>query len=224
MDVATKTLSVALLEDEALRNEVFQNTNLHHSTALLPAVEYVLKSAGSDMDAVDLFCCTTGPGSFTGVRMGLATVKGFALASGRPVAAVSTLDALAGNIETEGLDICPMLDARKNQVYMSLIRNHSGAQERVGEERVLSAEELVAAITTPTIFVGDGALKFASLLTSRAPQGSIIAPEHLGHIRAEVVGRLGIRMFRGGKVVDPVSVAPRYLRASEAEMGRARAG
>ena len=131
MDTSQKTVSVALLADETILVDTFINRGINHSAVLLPAIEKACQMAGLTVDGVDLFALTIGPGSFTGLRIGASTVKGLALATGKPVVGISTLEALAQNGKSSTRLICPLLDAQKNQVYTAYYRvNADGWVER----------------------------------------------------------------------------------------------
>jgi tRNA threonylcarbamoyladenosine biosynthesis protein TsaB len=138
LETATNTVGLALMEEEQVLGEITLDLGRHHAEVLLPALDKLFAMTGLTPEEVDLLACTIGPGSFTGLRIGISTVKGLALAMDRPIVGVSTLEALALNaLPTNGW-ICPMLDARKSQVFTSLYRmGPDGLPERVGEERLI---------------------------------------------------------------------------------------
>ncbi len=219
IDTSSEILSVALLEDELIRAEVFINTDMNHSLKLLPAIKYVYEQASLKANMTDVFVCTTGPGSFTGLRIGVSTVKGMAMAAGKPVVGISSLEALAANIALPvSMNICPMLDAQRGQVYTALYKmDDEFLPLRLGEEKVADVESFLKELKGKTIFLGSGAIKYAQIIKNTLADMSILAPEQHCHNRAGVVGLLGIKIFREGKASDPLRLAPNYLRPSEAE-------
>jgi tRNA threonylcarbamoyladenosine biosynthesis protein TsaB len=219
LDTATKTAGVALLRDEQILAEYFFNLPVNHSETVLPAVHRGLELAGIGIGDVGLFALTVGPGSFTGLRIGASTVKGFALATGRPVVGVSTLEALAYNAAGFGGLICPLLDARKGEVYGALYRiDGEWVTEPVLEERVATPGEILPHVKGDALFLGDG-LAVAARLIAERPEGlsHFLAP-NLQSIRASSVALIGRRKHLRGEVLDPLSFVPRYLRRSEAEI------
>ena len=218
IDTSGAALSVALLDDEAIRAEVFLNTGVNHSLHLLPAVKYVYEQAGLNTDAADLFVCAIGPGSFTGLRIGVGTIKGLAMAAGKPVVGVSSLAVLAANIAPVSMNICPMLDAQRGQIYTALYKMDGDFLPiRIGKEQVAELEPFLKGLTEKTIFLGSGALKHAQSIKKILPDTSILAPERHCYNRAAVAGILGLKKFQEGKTSDTRTFAPRYLRPSEAE-------
>ncbi len=218
IDTSAKTTSVALLNNTEVAAEIFINIGINHSSTLLPMVDTLCGMSGVGLEKVDLFVCTIGPGSFTGIRIGVCTVKGFALATGKPVVGVSTLDTLALNLTGYPLMICAMLDARKNQVYTALYRTGgTGLLEKREQERVTEIRELLRSIDEDVIFLGDGAEKYAGLIKEILPHKAFFMTGIHNQVRASMAGLLGENKFRTGDVMDPVSLVPRYLRLSEAE-------
>ncbi|MGZ3647646.1 MAG: tRNA (adenosine(37)-N6)-threonylcarbamoyltransferase complex dimerization subunit type 1 TsaB, partial [Syntrophales bacterium] len=161
IDTSTKSASIALLRDSDILSESFFNLDVNHSLVLLPALEHLLRLSNIQAGGIDLFACTMGPGSFTGLRVGASTIKGLALATGKPIAGVSTLEALAFNIVSPEISICPMLDAKKDQVYTALYRtDRNYSLERIEGERVTDVRRFLQCIDEDVIFVGDGAAKY----------------------------------------------------------------
>ncbi|MGZ3580689.1 MAG: tRNA (adenosine(37)-N6)-threonylcarbamoyltransferase complex dimerization subunit type 1 TsaB [Syntrophales bacterium] len=221
IDTSTKSASIALLRDSDILSESFFNLDVNHSLVLLPALEHLLRLSNIQAGGIDLFACTMGPGSFTGLRVGASTIKGLALATGKPIAGVSTLEALAFNIVSPEISICPMLDAKKDQVYTALYRtDRNYSLERIESERVTDVRRFLQCIDEDVIFVGDGAAKYAGLISEMLPGKSYFASVCHQHVRAAVVGLLGKKKYSEGDILDSVTFAPAYLRASEAEMKR----
>ncbi len=218
IDTSQKTVGVALLEDELVRVETFVNREVNHTEILLPVIERTFRTAGMEIAQIDLFALTLGPGSFTGLRIGASTVKGFALATGKPVAGVSTLDALAQNGAGSDRLICPLLNAQKQQVYTAGYRARAdGRLEKTAEERVENVKDLLGGLREDALFLGDGAVDYAGVIREILGDEALFAPGHQHHVRAAAVGLLACRKYRGGDVLDLFRFTPSYLRLSEAE-------
>jgi len=221
IDTSTKSASIALLRDSDILSEIFVNLDVNHSVVLLPALDHLLRLSCIEPGEIDLFACTMGPGSFTGLRVGASTIKGLALATGRPIAGVSTLEALACNIPGSEIPVCPMLDAKKDQVYTALYRTgRDYTLEKIESERVTDVRGFLQCIDEEVIFLGDGAVKYAGLISEMLPGKSYFASVCHQHVRAAVVGLLGKKKYSEGDLLDSVTFAPAYLRVSEAEMKR----
>jgi len=213
--VETSTLAggVALLEGDRLLGEYRLDVRVTHSERLMVAVDRVLGDAGWPSEALQGLAVAVGPGSFTGLRIGLSTVKGLALALSIPIAAVPTLDALAASLPYAVMPVCPVLDARKGEVYASLYRWRDGAMRREWDYLALSPAALAARFEERVILVGDGIGHVRSPLAEAAP-----APTRLPS--AAWVGHLGQSRLARGETVTPASLVPLYLRPSEAELRR----
>lgn len=156
IDTSALTATAAILSEDMLIGEISTTTKLTHSQTIMPMIDELLKKVSLDITDIDLFACSEGPGSFTGLRIGIGTIKGLAYGLGKSVVGVSTLEALAHNIDFTDLVICPIMDARKGQVYNGLYRYNGNTLECITEPRALSIEELCQELTERTIFVGDG--------------------------------------------------------------------
>ncbi|MBO6014811.1 MAG: tRNA (adenosine(37)-N6)-threonylcarbamoyltransferase complex dimerization subunit type 1 TsaB [Oscillospiraceae bacterium] len=215
---SAKPASVALFQDDALLGISTQITALTHSRTLLPMAEDLLKNAELSMSDIDVFAVAHGPGSFTGIRIGISTVKGLAWASGKPCVGVSTLEAMAWNGSSrEGL-LCPVMDARRDQVYNALFVNRDGRPERLTEDRPISLADLAEELRMlgrPAFLIGDGAALTASFFAAHAVPFSV-APENLLWQTAWGVGKAA----QGKSLQDASSLLPVYLRLSQAERER----
>jgi tRNA threonylcarbamoyladenosine biosynthesis protein TsaB len=219
IDTSTKTASVALLQNSEVIIEIFTNLGTNHSTVLMPIVENLCNISGVKVGEMDLYVCTIGPGSFTGIRTGISTVKGFAIATGKPVVGVSTLDALALNLAASRITVCPMLDARKNQVYTALYRmKGNNVSEKILPERATDIKDFLQCVDEEVIFLGDGAEKYEGIIREEFPGKAYFTIGMQNCVRASMAGLLGENKFRNGEGIDPVSLMPRYLRRSEAEL------
>ena len=213
VDTSTMAGGVALLDDERVVGESLLDVRTTHSERLMLAVERALADAQWAAKSLDGFAVAIGPGSFTGLRIGLAAVKGLAFALGRPIAAVPTLDAMAAGLAWPSRPVCPVLEARKGEVFASLYRWDGTEMRREWDYLSLSLEGLAARLTEPVIGVGDaGALV-------RSPWMTLAQPLRRG-ASAAVVGWLGHQRLRRGETVSPAQLVPLYLRPSEAELKR----
>lgn len=213
--VETSTLAggVALLDGERLRGEYLLDVRATHSERLMPAIDRLLADAGWSPGDLTGLAVAVGPGSFTGLRIGLSAVKGLALALGIPIAAVPTLDAMAAALPFAGLPVCPVLDARKGEVYCSLYRWDGTAMRREWEYLALAPSDLAARLSEPVILLGDGAVSIAS---PHARQ----SPPHRRVPSPAAVAVLGHAQLIVGRSVAAADLVPIYLRPSEAELKR----
>lgn len=223
IDTAGKTAAVAVLRDEVLLYEAAANNGLTHSETLLPMVDTALKACGLRCADIDLYGVTAGPGSFTGLRIGLAAVKGMALPRQTPCAGVSTLEALAWGMAGQGT-VVGALDARRGQVYWAGF--DLATHDRLTPDAaapVQALENFVAGCKKPLFFVGDG----AALCYNRFSElpGVLPCPQPLRVLRGSGVALAARRMLQAGRTVPPAELLPDYHRLSQAERERAeRAG
>jgi len=224
-DASTKTSSVALLRDNAVLVECFVNIEKNHGETLLPEVVNLLDKGNLKLEEIDLFAVTVGPGSFTGLRIGASTVKGLAFSTGKPIVGVSSLDALALNLSNSLITICPMLDARKKEVYTALYKaKEADFPEKIMNEKVIDPGEFLECIDEEIIFLGDGALQYEGIIREKLPGKSHFASYHLNYIRASSVGLIGLKKFYDGDILNLITFTPQYLRVSEAEAKRLSKG
>lgn len=220
LDTSTRAGSVAITDDDAVLAESVLNIDVTHSETLLSSLKNMLDETKLGMNDIDLLALTLGPGSFTGIRIGVSTVKGFALALGKPIAGVSTLETLASNFPYASCRITPILDARKGEVYSAHFRWEGNALARLTGDRALPPEALLEEINETTLFVGDGLGRYGEMIRERLGELAVTAPSTHGFIRSSVVAALAHRQFEKGETLDPASLAPIYLRKSEAEINR----
>lgn len=215
---SAKAASVALLRDGRLVSQYSQCSGLTHSRTLLPMAEDMLKNAEMSLKDVDCFAVAHGPGSFTGIRIGVSTVKGLAWAADKPCVGVSTLEAIAWHGLSAGGYVCPVMDARRSQVYNALFKIENGRPERLCEDRPIGLAELSAelrGLNAPVLLIGDGAAITAAWL-DREGIAYTVAPENLLWQSA-----WGVAMAASEK--EPRScdeLLPVYLRLSQAERER----
>jgi tRNA threonylcarbamoyladenosine biosynthesis protein TsaB len=213
--VETSTLSggAALLDGERIVGEYTLDVRITHSERLMAAIDQLLTDAGWTARDLEGLAVSVGPGSFTGLRVGLSTVKGLALALSIPVAAVPTLDAMAAMLPFASLPVCPVLDARKREVYASLYRWDGLTMRREWEYLAIAPDDLARRLDEPVIVVGDGADAISSPFARR------VQPPRRGPAPA-VVGALGHARIAIGDTVAAADLLPIYLRPSEAELRR----
>ena len=214
--------SVALCEDEALIAQAFQNTSLTHSQTLLPLAEDLLKNCGLTMADMDLIAVAEGPGSFTGLRIGVAAAKGLAWGGELPCAGCSTLESMAWNLAGFAGEVCVAMDARRKQVYNARFRVDGEQPHRLTPDRAISLEDLIAELQgteTTQIIVGDGAKLCYDALTAAGIPAKL-APPNLRMQSAWGVARLALEKARKGQTITANDLAPVYHRLSQAERER----
>ena len=221
-ETTAKAGSVALLEDGRLLGESYQNTGLTHSQTLMVMGEDLLKQCGKTVADVTAVAVAEGPGSFTGVRIGVAAAKGFAWGGELPCYGVSTLEAMAETLGAYQGHVCACMDARRNQVYNALFLAEGGKLERLSEDRAIALADLktdLEHIDGPIFLVGDGAGLTHRTLSGDVPN-LILPPEHRLHQRAVGVALLAEKKALAGEEGDGNALSPNYLRLSQAERER----
>ena len=221
-ETSAKASSVALLDEKKLLGESYQNTGLTHSQTLMVMAEDLLKQCGKTVSDVTAVAVAEGPGSFTGVRIGVAAAKGFAWGGELPCYGVSTLEAMAENLGIYQGYVCPCMDARRSQVYNALFYVNQGQIQRIKEDRAIALADLKKELLTlegPIFLVGDGASLAYNTLSAEVP-ALVPPPEHRLHQRATGVAILAAKKISAGEVGDGNALAPNYLRLSQAERER----
>ena len=222
-ETSAKAASVALMERGKLLGEAYQNTGLTHSQTLMVMAEDLLKACNLTPKDVEAVAVAAGPGSFTGVRIGVAAAKGFAWGGELPCYGVSTLEAMARNLGVWEGYVVPAMDARRSQVYTAIFHAEKGILTRVEEDMAISLEELKEKIknfSEPVFLVGDGALLCYNTLLEEVP-GLVLPPEHRMHQRAAGVALTAQVMMDAGDPGNGAELTPNYLRLSQAERERA---
>ncbi|MCD8368549.1 MAG: tRNA (adenosine(37)-N6)-threonylcarbamoyltransferase complex dimerization subunit type 1 TsaB [Clostridiales bacterium] len=223
LESSAKAASAAVCRDAFLLAEAYQNNGMTHSTTLLPMCESLLENVGLSLADIDLIACANGPGSFTGLRIGLSTAKGLAWPEEKPCVGVSTLEAMAWNASMVPSVICCAMDARRSQVYNALFESDGrGKLTRLTEDRAISLEELFTSEKmgeTPQFLVGDGAELCYNYGKERGFD-LVLAPENLRHQRAWGVARAALRFLETGQPCSGGALEARYLRLSQAERER----
>lgn len=218
IETATRTGGVAILSEQGVLAEYTLNIEVTHSERIMSTVDRVLSDSGTSLSAIDGFAVSIGPGSFTGLRIGVATVKGLAFTTGKPVAAVPSLKALAWNVPAAAHPVCPLFDARKKEVYAALYRHDAGALVTVMPESVLTLRELSGQLNERTVFTGEGALLFSDDIRSLFGDRALFAPLSAVVPSAASVAEIGLGMLRSGEATDPDALTPLYIRKPEAEV------
>ena len=218
-ETSAKAASVALLEENKLLGESYQNTGLTHSQTLMVMAEDLLKQCGKTVDDVTAVAVAEGPGSFTGVRIGVAAAKGFAWGKNIPCYGVSTLEAMAESLGIYEGYVCPVMDARRSQVYNALFYVNRGEISRVAPDRAISLADLGAELknlSEPVFLVGDGSNLCYNTLLEEVPH-LVMPAEHRTHQRAVGVAILAVQQAEAGNAPTGAELTPNYLRLSQAE-------
>ena len=221
-ETTAKAGSVALLEGGKLLAESYQNTGLTHSQTLMVMAEDMLKAAGKTMADVTAVAVAEGPGSFTGVRIGVAAAKGLAWGGEIPCYGVSTLESMARTLGAYQGYVCPVMDARRSQVYNSLFYVNQGKLERKTEDRAIALSDLAMELKDlkePIFLVGDGSNLTFNTLKDTIPN-LVLPPEHRMHQRASGVALAAAEKIAAGESGDGAALTPNYLRLSQAERER----
>ena len=221
-ETSAKACSVAIHDGQKLLGESYQNTGLTHSQTLMVMAEDLLKSCGKTAADVTALAVAAGPGSFTGVRIGVSAAKGFAWGAELPVYGVSTLESMALSLGALHGHVCCCMDARRKQVYNAIFLAENGKLTRVSEDRAISLEDLkneLEHIDGPVFLVGDGAELTHKTLSGEIP-GLILPPEHRRQQRASGVALAAIEAMNRGESADGAALQPNYLRLSQAERER----
>ena len=221
-ETSAKAASVALYDGKLL-GESYQNTGLTHSQTLMVMAEDLLKQCGKTVGDITAVAVAEGPGSFTGVRIGVAAAKGFAWGGQLPCYGISTLEAMAASLGIYSGYVCPVMDARRSQVYNALFSVNNGIVERIAEDRAIALSDLareLALLEGPIFLVGDGSTLTYNTLHESIP-ALVLPPEHRMHQRASGVALAAADKIAAGKPGDGAALTPNYLRLSQAERERA---
>ena len=231
------TASVAVVEETRTVAEYTVDYKKTHSQTLLPMIDEVVRMTDLDLAEIDAIAVSGGPGSFTGLRIGSATAKGLGLALDKPLIHVPTVDGLAYQVYGCGDIICPIMDARRNQVYTGIYTFSARAGKKEGIREVdpvfqvlrmqmaIAVEDLIRRLNNynrPVVFLGDGVPVYREMLSAGLKVPYSFAPSYMNRQRAAVVGALGIRYYKAGKYETAMEHQPEYLRQSQAERERAQ--
>lgn len=228
IESSAMTASAAIVTDDILTAEYTVNFKQTHSQTLLPMIDEICRMTETPVESIDLIAVSAGPGSFTGLRIGSATGKGIGLAINKPVVSVPTLDALVMNFVGTDRIVCPMMDARRGNVYAKICRFNYDSKMTVTEDlmetALISIESIidkVNEIKQPAVFLGDAVLIYRDMIKNNISVPCILAPEHMAAPRAASVAVLGKILAARGEACDAREHVPYYLRATQAERERA---
>ncbi len=220
-ETATEVGSVCLYSDEkGLLAEVCLGPLVRHSQAIMVAVDFLLTHARIEINEIDFFSVSIGPGSFTGLRVGLSTAKGLSYGTSRPIVEVPTLEAMALSRVPERRLICAMLDARKKEVYAAVFSHNGQALERIVPEHVARVEKVIEEIKHDCVFLGSGAVLYRERIKEAMKDRASFVVQPMDYPIARCVGFLGLARAKQGLLKDPSEVVPYYIRPSEAELKR----
>lgn len=224
LDSSGIVASVAIVEDDVLIAEYTVNYKKTHSQTLLPMLDEIAKMTELDLNSIDAIAVAAGPGSFTGLRIGSATAKGLGLALKKPLIAIPTVEGLAYNLyDISGL-ICPIMDARRKQVYTGIYRFTDHQLKVVEDQIAVPMETVIEKLNQygeAVTFLGDGVPVFHELIAEKMTVPYSFAPAHVNKQRAAAVAALGLIYYREGKTETAMEHVPDYLRVSQAERERA---
>ena len=221
-ETSAKSCSAAIHDGKSLLAESYQNSGLTHSQTLMVMAEDLLKVCGKSAADVTHLAAAAGPGSFTGIRIGVSAAKGFAWGAEKPVYGVSTLESMALGLGVWSGYVCCCMDARRNQVYNAIFLAENGSLKRISEDRAIALSDLkeeLAHLDGPIYLVGDGAALAHKTLSQDIPE-LILPPEHRQHQRANGVALAALAAMERGENADGAALQPNYLRLSQAERER----
>jgi len=211
--------SVAIVSPNLCLGELSITSSITHSKRLLDSIDTILNNVDLNLNDIDAIAVSLGPGSFTGVRIGLTTAKGLALATGKPLIGINSLIALASQVPCSNDLICSMLDARKKEVFAAFYKKNSlGTVMQSGNFLSVAPAILCDAISEPVIFVGDGALLYKSEIEERTGRFATFAPHEICFPRASATGMLALSHWTSGSFLNPAEASPIYVRPSDAEI------
>lgn len=219
IDTSGPNCSAAILDEQKVIGSFSINIGKTHSETLLPLVDELLKVSGIDLKDIDAFACCIGPGSFTGIRIGISTIKGFALSLNKPVISVSTLESLAYNVPNFDGIICGILNANNNNVYSALYKLKDSL-EMIGDYLTDSIDSLIEEIkkhNEKVLFVGDGAIAYREIIQNELKEQALFVPQYLNEQSAISVARVAFDKYNKSEIGDAFNVQPLYLRKSQAE-------
>jgi len=218
IDTSTKYAGVAVIEDGTLLAQSTMQFMASHSEKLLPEIAHILEIMKIPLETIDYYAITVGPGSFTGLRVGISTVKGLAFVTGKSVVPVSSLKIIARGFPYVDFPICPVMDARKKEVYSAIFKWQNQKLVRVKKDTVLSIDMLTEWIEDKTVFAGDGAILYKDKLIEKLGDKAVFAEPIYSIPSPEIVAIIGEEKVREGFFISAKQLQPLYLRKSEAEI------
>ncbi len=218
LETSTMLGGVAIADENGLIAEIRLNVKTTHSERMMTAIDWALKQSGVTLDAIDAVAAASGPGSFTGLRIGLATAKGLCYAAGKPLVLIPTLEALAWNFPYCKHPVCVMLDARKGEVYAALFLWKGDRFVTLVPETAMRPEDLLRDGDGPVVLAGEGAMRYWDRILSALGERALAAPLHKMVPSPANIALLGVQKARRSEYADPATAEPLYVRKSEAEV------
>jgi tRNA threonylcarbamoyladenosine biosynthesis protein TsaB len=218
VDTATQSCGLAIVVDGIVQTELILSHRGTHTKQILAAIDAVLSLGESSLEQIDAFAVTRGPGSFTGLRIGISTIKGLSLATGKPLIGVSSLEVLAHQAGGNAARVCSMIDARRNEIYWRVYRREGDSLISQSDEQVGSVDLMARQIDGACVFVGNAVLQYAGQLPQLVKQEIQTVPDADNIIRPAVLAHLAWRRFLQSDVDAVEAFAPVYLRKSDAEL------
>ncbi len=210
--------SIALTTRDLCLAEYSLTSATTHSKRLLGSIDFIIRESLLNWPDIDAIAISLGPGSFTGLRIGVATAKGLAMATGRHLIGIPSLEALAGQIQYTNRLICPVIDARKKEVYTAIYRHQQQNLRVLVPPMAISPQALAAQIGEPVVFIGDGSVLYRDVLAEALGELASFADSEVYFPRAATIGRLALSKWQAHDFLNPVSAVPTYIRPSDAEM------
>lgn len=219
VDTSTRSCSAAIVAETGLLAEITLDNDQTHARHVMALVDRVLALAGVALNTLDGFAVTRGPGSFTGLRIGLSTIMGLGQATGKPIVTVSSLEVLAAQVPSVPMPIVSMIDAYRNEVYLAAYRYDKNQLNRFIEETVIDPEKISDLIQEPSLLVGNGTATYRRVLVNHLGERAMFTPNRLHTIRGATVAELGLMQLTS-KGCEAKHITPVYLRKSDAELNR----
>lgn len=219
LDTSTKSISTAVSDDLILLSEITVINEKTHSVKAMDLIQKVLALSGLEIKDLDGFAVCLGPGTFTGLRIGISVIQGMGAATGKPIIGVSSLETLARQVSGPGVNlICPLVDARRGEVYGSLYRNRAGALDPLTHEQVAKPLRILRRVSEPVLITGSGAELYRHEITEKMGKLAFFASGNRNIIHASTIAFLGLSRFKQKKFDDSHVLVPRYIRKSDAEL------
>ncbi|MFC1704583.1 tRNA (adenosine(37)-N6)-threonylcarbamoyltransferase complex dimerization subunit type 1 TsaB [Candidatus Omnitrophota bacterium] len=218
IDTSTSTLSIAVLDENKVTAQCNKDFKKRTSDALIPTVKSVLKKANIELSAIDAFAVGLGPGSFTGLRIGVSAVKGLSFATGKPILGIPSLDTIAFNALPCTQYVCPLIDARRNKIYACVYKPVAGTPKKVSSYLLTDIDSLLQRISKPIIFLGDAVSLYRDAIEKKLGKKALFEKHNQWYPRAQNVVRLAKERYNTLKKVNPKSVTPLYLYPKECQI------
>ena len=219
IDTSSQTCSVAIFKNSQLKIEITTTNSKTHSKDLLSIIDNAFYLAKIDISEIDYFAIVKGPGSFTGLRIGISTIKAFCFTHQKKVCTISSLEALASSCSTSKL-ICPIIDARKNELYFSFYKYEFSVLKEKKTENVLSLDKICKKIKEPCLFVGSGVIQYKELIKKKLKKNAFFINDNSNFIKASTVGILALNKIKNGFLEEASNIRPHYIRKSDAEINK----